>query len=72
MSYVDEYRYEGHDGTTAPGDNANNREAIRFRLVPVGGTEIEVGQELDAAASVKELFNLYRQPTRWTPKSSRK
>lgn len=54
MSYVGEY--EDHDWTTAPDDNGDMRQAIRFRLVPVGGSEIEFTDLELKTATESELF----------------
>jgi 5-methylcytosine-specific restriction protein A len=56
VTYVGQYEYVGHDWVTLEDKEDHDREAIRFRLEPVGGTEIEIDDGTPASLSEAELF----------------
>ncbi|MWV39499.1 HNH endonuclease [Natrialba sp. INN-245] len=55
VTYLGEYEYVGHRTTELPDENGDLREAFRFQLAPVGGTDIELETTL-SALSEQELF----------------
>jgi 5-methylcytosine-specific restriction protein A len=56
VSYVGQYQYVGHEWKTLEDRDDDEREAIRFRLEPVGGTEIEIEDGTPGSLSEGELF----------------
>ncbi|MDS0260786.1 HNH endonuclease [Haloarcula sp. S1CR25-12] len=56
VTYVGQFSYAGHQSDTLPDKNDNYREAIRFRLEPIGGTEIEIEDGSPGSLSDAELF----------------
>ncbi|WP_224268573.1 HNH endonuclease [Haloprofundus salinisoli] len=65
VSYVGEYEYSDHRVDTLPDENGDYRDAIRFELVPVGGTEVAI-EETGGGSSVDEL---YKRAKASSPKS---
>lgn len=69
VNYVGQYEYVRHDWQTLQDKEDNEREAIRFKLEPVGGTEIEIEGGTPSSLSTKELFEKAKasSPTESTP-----
>lgn len=70
--YVGQFEYAGHQWDTLRDKEGNQREAIRFRLEPVGGTEIEIEEGSPSSLSTEELFEKAKQssPTGGNTRSS--
>lgn len=58
VAYDGEYEYVDHYWEEAPDDEGNMRDAIRFNLAPVGGTEADISKNEVDSASDEELFKL--------------
>ena len=56
VTYVGQFVYAGHQSDTLPDEKGNYRDAIRFRLEPIGGTEIEIDEGSPSSLSDSELF----------------
>lgn len=56
VTYLGEYEYVKHQIDTLPDENGNDRDAIRFTLEPVGGTEVEVDGGPPGSLSLDELY----------------
>jgi 5-methylcytosine-specific restriction protein A len=61
VTYLGEYEYVSHKTDTLPDENGNDRDAFRFRLVPVGGVEIEGPSP--GSLSDEELYEKAKQST---------
>lgn len=61
VTYLGEYEYISHKRDTLPDENGEDRDALRFRLVPVGGTEIDGGSP--SSLSDEELYEKAKQST---------
>lgn len=61
VAYDGEYEYVDHYWEEAPDDERNMRDAIRFKLAPVGGTEADVSEDDLDEASEGELFRLAKK-----------
>lgn len=55
VNYVGEYEYRDHYWPRLPDRNENMRDAIRFELVPAGGSHIDVGSRNLQEMSLEEL-----------------
>ncbi|TYT63025.1 HNH endonuclease [Natrialba swarupiae] len=55
VTYLGEYEYVGHRTTELPDENGDLREAFRFQLAPVDGTDIEL-EVTPNSLSEQELF----------------
>jgi 5-methylcytosine-specific restriction protein A len=55
VTYVGEYEYEDHRWTRLPDQNGNMRDAIRFELVPAGGLEVDIDEDINKL-SKEELY----------------
>lgn len=56
VTYVGQFEYTGHQWDTLPDENGDLRDAIRFRLEPIGGKEIELEEGSPESLSDAELF----------------
>lgn len=56
VTYDGEYEYVDHYWERAPDDNGEMRDAIRFKLAPVGGIETELDADEVSDLSIEELF----------------
>lgn len=56
VSYVGEFEYADHQWDTLRDKQGKKRDAIRFKLEPVGGVEIEIEEGTPASLSESELF----------------
>jgi 5-methylcytosine-specific restriction protein A len=63
VTYVGQFEYVGHDWVTLEDQDGKDREAIRFRLEPVGGTEVEIEDGTPRSLSDSELFEKAKQST---------
>ncbi|WP_087714119.1 HNH endonuclease [Natronolimnobius baerhuensis] len=54
-TYLGEYEYVGHRRTELPDENGDLRDAFRFELAPIGGTDVEL-ETTPTALSDQELF----------------
>lgn len=72
VNYVGQFEYRGHRWETLDDKQNDQREAIRFRLVPVGGPEIEIESGGPASLSDERLFEKAKQssPIKRTGSSS--
>ncbi|PSQ21331.1 HNH endonuclease [Halobacteriales archaeon QS_9_67_17] len=70
VTYAGEYEYDGHQWDTLPDENGENRDGIRFRLVPVGGTEIHIDAGPASSLSEEELFEKAKQSSPTGPPTS--
>lgn len=66
VSYVGEYRYVDHEWDTLRDENREKRQAVRFQLEPVGGTEVEFETGTPSSIPLDELYEKAKQssPTR--------
>ncbi len=60
VTYLGEYEYVGHRTTELPDENGDLREAFRFQLAPVDGTDIEL-EVTPNSLSEQELFEKQRR-----------
>lgn len=63
VAYDGAYEYVDHYWERAPDDNGNMRDAVRFKLAPVGGVESEVDESEAAGLSPEELFERAKENT---------
>lgn len=63
VTYLGEYEYRSHKIDTLPDKHGNDRDAIRFRLVPVGGTAVTIDDGTPASIPIEELFEKAKQRT---------
>ncbi len=63
ITYRGEYEYDDHQWKILPDENGEQRDAIRFLLKPVGGTEIKIKGNLDTLSDEQ----LYRNAKRGAP-----
>lgn len=56
VRYLGEYQYADHWRESLPSERGSQREAIRFRLVPVGETDVGHTQELQETPDPEELY----------------
>jgi 5-methylcytosine-specific restriction protein A len=63
VTYVGQFEYKDHQWERLPDENGNLREAIRFRLAPIGGNEIAVEGDPEEIP----LDELYDAATRSSP-----
>jgi 5-methylcytosine-specific restriction protein A len=61
VTYVGQFEYVGHQWDTLRDKEGNQREAVRFRLEPVGGTEIEIDEGSPSSLSTEQLFEKAKQ-----------
>ncbi|WP_255170066.1 HNH endonuclease [Natrononativus amylolyticus] len=61
VTYLGEYEYVTHRIDTLPDEHDNPRDAFRFELAPVGGTEIEIEGGTPRSLSDSELFAKAKQ-----------
>jgi 5-methylcytosine-specific restriction protein A len=61
VTYVGQYEYVDHDWLTLEDENGDDREGLRFRLEPVGGTEIDVGEGTVGTIPENKLFEKAKQ-----------
>lgn len=71
VSYVGQFEYAGHRWETLGDKEEHKREAIRFELEPIGGTEIEIDNGTPSSLSDQELFEKAKQsaPKKTSPSS---
>ena len=74
VNYVGQYQYAGHQWDTLEDNDGNQREAIRFRLKPLGGNKVEIDEGSPSSLSDSELFAKAKEssPTRSSDSSSTK
>lgn len=65
VTYRGQYEYNDHHWEVLPGRNDERRDAIRFLLTPVGGTEINLGSSLGTLSAEQ----LYENAKRASPSS---
>lgn len=74
VAFDGEYEYVDHYWERAPDDNGNMRDAVRFKLAPVGGIEAGLDETEASDLSVEELFERAKESgtstTRTVPSSS--
>jgi 5-methylcytosine-specific restriction protein A len=74
VAYDGEYEYVDHYWERAPDDNGDMRDAIRFKLAPVGGIETELDESEASGLPTEELFEKAKESdtsrTATTPSSS--
>ena len=63
VAYDGEYEYVDHYWEDVPDDNGKIRQAIRFKLAPVGGLSVNLDEYEAADLSVEELFNRAKNST---------
>jgi 5-methylcytosine-specific restriction protein A len=63
VAYDGEYEYVDHYWERAPDDNGDMRDAVRFKLAPVGGVESEINESEAAGLSSEELFERAKEST---------
>ena len=56
VTYVGQFEYVGHQWDTLEDKEGDERQAIRFRLEPVGGTDVEIESGTPSSLSVEDLF----------------
>lgn len=61
FSFDGEYEYEDHFWEKAPDVNGNLRNAVRFKLSPVGGVETNISEKEVKSFSEEELFDRAKQ-----------
>lgn len=61
VTYVGEFEYDGHQIDTLADADGQMREAIRFRLVASGGTDVNIGDQTLRSMSAEELFQKGKQ-----------
>lgn len=61
VTYVGEYEYEDAKWEELPDKNGEMRDAIRFRLVPAGGREIDIGTDDPDELAEEELYEKAKQ-----------
>lgn len=61
VTYVGQYQHVGHEWKTLEDQDGNEREAIRFQLEPVGGTNIEIEDGTPSSLSEEKLFQKAKQ-----------
>lgn len=66
VTYVGEFEYEDHYWESLPDKEGNRRDAVRFHLQPVGGTDVEIENGSPSNLSLRELFTKGKEssPTR--------
>ncbi|MFC5972649.1 HNH endonuclease [Halomarina salina] len=67
VTYVGEFEYDSHQVDTLADADGRMREAIRFRLVASGGTDVDIGDRTLGSMSAEELFQKGKQSS---PRSS--
>jgi 5-methylcytosine-specific restriction protein A len=65
VTYRGQYEYDSHQWEVLPDENENRRDAIRFLLTPIGGTEIE----LTGRVSTLSDEELYENAKRSSPEA---
>jgi 5-methylcytosine-specific restriction protein A len=63
--YRGQYKYDSHRWEEHPDENGNPRDAIRFRLVPVGGKKVEISSDVSVLSDKK----LYENAKRSSPQT---
>ena len=61
VTYVGQFQYAGHQWDTLQDQDGNQRDAIRFHLEPVGGTDIEIQEGTPSSLSDSALFEKAKQ-----------
>jgi len=69
VNYIGQFEYTGHRWETLEDQEKSTRDAIRFELAPVGGSEITIESGSPSSLSEKELFQKAQQaaPKRTSP-----
>lgn len=61
VTYDGEYEYVDHYWERAPDDHGDMRDALRFKLLPVGGLDSDVSEDELKNASLEQLFGLAKE-----------
>ncbi|RDI70332.1 HNH endonuclease [Halopelagius longus] len=71
VTYDGEYEYIDHYWERAPDDNDEMRDAIRFKLTPLGGLDPGINKSEAANLSREDLFKRARESTQEVPTSTK-
>ena len=61
VTYVGQFEYVGHQWNTLQDQEGAQRDAVHFRLEPVGGTDVEIKEGTPTSLSKLELFEKAKQ-----------
>ncbi|WP_241430174.1 HNH endonuclease [Halovivax asiaticus] len=61
VTYLGEYEYEKHVIDALPDETGTDRDAIRFTLAPVGGTDVEIAEGSPESLSLDHLYEKAKQ-----------